>query len=215
MEVVIERAGEQSYRTVVAVRWRAWVLCMCLTPWALACSGSADQPVAAQPVAGATSNVSPMRVRDTTGSEFEFVAPDSDTVRSLEGLAPECRGTQFTEFRLVRGNTGLAMVCSIDPRSDWPSEFTCRPVACDQQAKCPAEFGCEQGLCQCQASGCKMVDGGGRIHSVELTARCLAAKPRFARCLDGIRDSTWARLNEVVLTMCDGEGLCTIPDDCR
>lgn len=195
----------------MAVRWRTWALRICLMPCALACSGSADQPVDA----GVEPKDAPLRVRDTTGAEFEFVAPDSDTVRALESVAPECGGRVFTEFRFVRGTTGLAMVCSIDPRSDWPSEFMCRPLACDPQAKCPAEFGCDQGLCQCQASGCRMIDGGGRIHSSELTARCLAATPRFARCLDAFRDPSWTKLNEAVLTMCDGEGLCTVPDDCR
>src|SRR5262245_36763368 len=93
-EVVIERAGEESFRKVVAVRWLAWALRMGLAPCALGCSASTAQPADA----GATSTPtgSPVRVRDTTGAEFEFAATDSDTVRSLEGLAPECGSTQFT-----------------------------------------------------------------------------------------------------------------------
>ena len=121
----------------------------------------------------------------------------------------------YPEFRFVRGPTGLGMVCSIDLRSDAPADFMCRPVACDEHAKCPREFGCDQGLCQCQASGCRSLDAGVRIHSSELTARCLAMTQRFARCAESFRDLSFVKVNDAVLTKCDGEGLCTVPDECR
>jgi len=176
-------------------------------PWALiaasviACSGSAEAPST--------------RLRDTTGAHFEFATERADALESVEGLATECGDKQLAAFRFLRGKTGLAMVCGIDPSSQTAADYLCRPVACDQTADCPEGWGCNQGLCQCQTVECRELDGGGRIHSLELMARCLHAIPRFPRCLQAFTDPSWALVSQVLLAECDAEGLCTVPDTCR
>jgi hypothetical protein len=165
-----------------------------LASFAGACSGSGDDPVEPQ-------------LRDTTGAEFEFPDEGQKVIQSIEALTVECNGNQLVEFQIVRGNTGLAMICVIDPRSQFPADYSCRPVACSQATECPTSFECEQG--QCRAPG-----GGEKLHSLELMARCLGTTPRFARCLDYYKDPSWGKVTQVVLTECDGDGLCTVPSDC-
>jgi hypothetical protein len=189
--------------------FRPRALSACLTLLALACSGSGgDQGDAA---AGGL----PTRIRDTTGAAFEFIAGDLVKLRPVDGLAIECSGKQIEEFAFWRGMTGLAMVCGIDPNSQSAADYLCRPIACDSAAECPSGFGCDQGLCQCLTGECMPLDGGHRIHSLELMARCLAPTPRFPRCLDAFTDPSWGMVSRILLTECDGEGLCTVPEECR
>jgi hypothetical protein len=167
----------------------AWLLSL-----AIACSSNGDEPGSAT------------RIRDTTGAEFEFATEAVDTLQPVGGLAIECSGKQIAEFRFVRGQTGLAMVCGIDPNSQGPADYLCRPIACAGAAECPRALGCDQGLCQ--------PAGSDKIHSLELLARCLGATPRFPRCGQAYADPSWGMVSRVLLTECDAEGMCTVPTEC-
>lgn len=175
----------------------------------MACSGSGDGR------GDAASGRSPTRIRDTTGAEFEFAAGDPLRLRPVDDLPIECGGKPIEEFAFWHGRTGLAMVCGIDPNSQNPADYLCRPVACDGTAECPAGFGCDQGRCQCLTDECMQLDGGDKIHSLELMARCLGPTPRFPRCLEAFTDPSWGMVSRVLLTECDAEGLCTVPEACR
>lgn len=171
-----------------------WALRAGLALFAAACSSSSGDQ--ADP-----------RIRDTTGAQFEFPEEGQKAIQSLEGLTVECSGNQLVEFQLVRGNTGVAMVCAIDPRSQFPADYSCRPVACNQPAECPTDFSCEQ-------SRCRAPGGGDKLHSLELMAQCLGTTPRYPRCLDYYKDPSWGKVTQVVLTECDGDGLCAVPSEC-
>jgi hypothetical protein len=185
------------------------VLSACLTLLAMACQGSGDDQGDAAP------NSLPTRIRDTTGAEFEFAAGDLVRLERVDGLAIECGGKQIEEFAFWRGRTGLAMVCGIDPNSQSAADYLCRPMACDRAAECPLGFGCDQSLCQCVTGECMRLDGGNRIDSLELMARCLGSTPRFPDCQEAYFDPSWGMVSRILLTECDGEGLCTVPDECR
>jgi hypothetical protein len=115
----------------------------------------------------------------------------------------------------VRGQTGLAMACGIDPSSQSPADYLCRPIACAGAAECPRALGCDQDLCQCLAGACPPPAGSDKIHSLELMARCLGATPRFPRCGQAYADPSWGMVSRVLLTECDAEGMCTVPAECR
>ncbi len=211
LEVSIERRNDDArVRKGSATSWLgALALRACLMPLAIACSeasGGRDD---------ADAGGAPTRVRDTTGARFEFVAEGSDALLSVEGLATECGGKRLEAFTFLRGKTGLALVCGIDPNAQTPADYLCRPIACVQRSECPEGYGCEEGLCDCTADACPAIDGGNRIHSLELMARCLGSLPRPARCLEAFTDPSWGTVSRALLDQCDSEGLCTIPSECH
>jgi hypothetical protein len=172
-----------------------------------ACPASDDDPAVASEV--------PARLRDTTGAEFVVVNGDLDELEPADGveLPPACDGEQATEFEFWLGETGLAMICLLDPDSRGPIDVFCRPIACDSPSECTPGFGCSDGVCRCPRGPCRTTPGNGRIEDDELVALCLAGDARSSMCPTGI-DHLWVA--GPIGTACDEETeLCSVPAECR
>lgn len=180
-----------------------------LTLLLAACPSSNDD------AAPAASSAVPEVLRDTSGAQFEVVDGDLDDLRATldAELPPPCDGAQATEFAFWLGETGLSMICLLDPDTGGPSELFCRPIACDTFEECTPGFSCIEGTCRCAGGICRTTDGQGRVDDDELIALCLADQPRSTMCppeLDALE------LYNSIGSACDEEtGLCAVPAACR